>query len=79
MRTDPITRYADLVGFDYAGAVRELSHKYTYEQLAESIGYGDKSSIIRVMKGETMPAHNQGEAIWALYVDTFGRKPPLRK
>ena len=37
----------------------------------------DVQVISKIMAGAT-PSHRHGEAIWALYVDTFGRKPPLR-
>lgn len=71
-------QYAELVGFNYAQALLELSHKMTYEQLAEAIGYESKTSIHKILNG-TMPSHIHGEAIWALYCDTFGKKPPLKR
>jgi hypothetical protein len=63
-------------GFDYIAAIRELNQLFSYDQIAERIGYASKGSITKVMAG-AMPGHVQGESLWALYVDTFGRKPPL--
>lgn len=65
------------VGFDYVATVRELLERMTYMDLALSIGYESVGSISGLLKGRR-PAHPQGEALWALYIETFGRKPPLR-
>lgn len=64
------------VGFDYAQAVREIHRLLTYDEIAERIGYDSKGSISRILDG-AVPKHVQGEAIWALYIELFGRKPPL--
>ena len=64
------------VGFDYAGALLELRNLLSYEELAALIGYESKASIARVIGGAE-PPHRQGEAIWALYNDLMGKKPPL--
>lgn len=64
------------VGFDYAAALREMLQRLTYEELAFKIGYGSAGSLGGVLKGMT-PSHRHGEAIWALYVEMFGRKPPM--
>lgn len=65
------------VGFDYIATVRALLEKMTYMDLAFAIGYESVGSISGLLKGRR-PAHPQGEALWALYIETFGRKPPLR-
>lgn len=64
------------VGFDYAQALRDIHRHLTYDEIAERIGYDNKGSISKIMEGR-VPKHIQGEAIWALYVGLFGRKPPL--
>jgi len=67
----------DLVGFDYAQTIRKLNHHgLTYLQIAEAIGYESQSSIYQIMNGAT-PSHKHGEALWGLYRDLFGDKPPL--
>ena len=63
------------VGFDYAGTVRELLTRFTYSEIAERCGYKSVGSLYAVMEGR-VPSHVHGESIWALYKDTFGRKPP---
>lgn len=65
------------VGFDYSGALLELRSHFSYEQLAKTLGYKSKGGISKVLAGSP-PAHVKGEAIWALYCDTFGKKPPLK-
>lgn len=69
---------ADVVGFDYAQAIRELNQKLTYEQIARAIGYVSKGSIRKILAVEMIPNHIAGEALWDLYVDTFGHKPKFR-
>jgi len=64
------------VGFNYVSALKELLKIYTYKELADRIGYRSTGSITAVLSGRT-PSHIHGETIWALYIDTFGRKPPL--
>lgn len=64
------------VGFNYIEALAELLTRYTYSEIAHNVGYKSVGSITAVLEGKT-PSHRHGEAIWALYVDTFGRKPPL--
>ncbi len=66
----------EVVGFDYAQAVRQLTHRFTYRVLIEKLGYESKGTVYHLINGG-IPDHIHGEAIWALYVDTFGRKPPL--
>lgn len=66
----------NLVGFDYAQAIRELNQAFTYAELAKELGYDNKASITAIRNG-SMPSHIHGEALWALYCDTFGRKPKL--
>lgn len=75
MDTQPLF---EQVGFDYSKAVRELTHKMSYRILIEKLGYESKGTIYHLIKGG-IPDHIHGEAIWALYLETFGRKPPLLK
>lgn len=67
----------EVVGFDYAQAALELTHQMSYDKLIEALGYESKSSIYHLTRGG-VPDHVHGEALWALYVSTFGRKPPLK-
>ena len=62
-------------GFDYVKALLELRTQFTYEYIAERCGYESKGSITKTLAG-AIPPHPQGEAIYILYVETFGRKPP---
>ncbi len=64
------------VGYDYIAAVRRLLTKYTYSELAERVGYRSVGAVSSVLDGR-VPSHIHGEAIWALYKDTFGEKPSL--
>lgn len=64
------------VGFDYIKAIRDLLKKMTYEELAFAIGYNSTGSITAVLKGR-VPSHVHGEALWALYLASYGCKPPL--
>lgn len=73
-RVNPI---APLVGFDYAKATLELLAVYSYETVAEAIGYKSNASITRLLEGQ-VPPHVQGEALWSLYIQTFDRKPPMK-
>lgn len=65
------------VGFDYAKALRELLERLTYEEVARSVGYRSTGSVTAICYAGRIPSHRHGEAIWALYCDTFKRKPPL--
>lgn len=73
-----MTPLINLVGFDYAQAIRELNQAFTYSQLAKELGYDNKASITAIRNG-SMPSHIHGEALWALYCDTFGHKPKLMR
>lgn len=64
------------VGFDYIRAIRDMLTRMTYEELAFNLGYKGASGISSLLNGKT-PSHVHGEALWALYIDTFGKKPPL--
>lgn len=67
------------VGFDYSRAVLEINHSgWSYERIADYCGYEDKSAISRIASGDRTPSHPAGEAIYILYVELFGKKPPLR-
>lgn len=64
------------VGYDYVQAMVDLLTKFTYREIADRLGYKSTGSIAAVLKGHE-PSHQQGEAMWALYLDTFNRKPPM--
>lgn len=64
------------VGFDYVKAMVELLERFTYREIAERLGYNSVGSITAVLDGK-VPSHLHGEALWVLYRDTFGRRPPL--
>lgn len=66
------------VGFDYVAALLRIRERLTYDEIAEVIGYDSKGGISRIMDGKTTPSHVRGEAIWALYVELFHERPPLR-
>ena len=63
------------VGYDYAGALTELLKIYTYSEIAERIGYRSVGAVSAIKNGN-VPSHVHGEALWALYKDTFKKKPP---
>lgn len=65
------------VGFDYAQTILELRSRISYERIAEYCGYENKGSIAAVVEG-AIPLHPAGEALYALYLEIFGRKPPMR-
>jgi len=71
-----MTSLYDLVGFDYVRAVSDLLLKFTYADIASRVGYRSTGSITSILDGQ-VPSHMHGEAIWALYIETFKRKPPL--
>lgn len=64
-------------GFDYAQAIREINRRLSYDEIAGFCGYDSRSSVGRILTGQ-VPSHPQGEAIYILYVELFGKKPPLR-
>ncbi len=64
------------VGFDYARAVLEIRKFMTYEEIAAFLGYESVGSIGPLLKGR-IPNHPQGEAIYTLYRELFGKKPPM--
>lgn len=64
------------VGFNYVAAALELLRVMTYEELAEGLGYKSKGGVSALLDG-AIPSHVQGEALWALYLATFNRKPPM--
>lgn len=65
------------IGFDYAKAVERINTRLSYDEIAGFCGYESRSSVGRVLTGQ-VPSHPQGEAIYILYVELFGEKPPLR-
>ncbi len=64
------------VGFDYLGAVLELLAVMSYAELARAIGYSSKGAISKILQGG-VPTHAHGEAIWVVYREKFGEKPPM--
>ena len=66
------------VGFDYALAMAEIRTKLSFGKISDYLGYESRTSIYRVLDG-AIPPHPQGEAIWALYRELFGDKPPVTK
>lgn len=64
------------LGFDYAQAINDLLKKFTYQEIADRLGYRSVGSITAVIEGK-IPSHMHGEALWVLYIATYGRKPPL--
>lgn len=67
------------VGYDYSRAVLEINHAggWSYEDIAEFCGYEGRSAIARVASKAITPSHPRGEALYILYVELFGKKPPL--
>jgi hypothetical protein len=64
------------VGFDYAKACLDLRARLTYGEIASGIGYASPAAINDILRG-VIPAHPQGEALYALYLAVFERKPPM--
>lgn len=64
-------------GFNYTAAIEELLARMTLTQLVQAIGYKSVGSVYDITKKGRIPSHIHGEALWALYHDTFGRKPPM--
>ena len=67
----------DRVGFNYAQALRDLLKKLTYADIAQRVGYNSTGSLTEILGRGRSPSHRHGEAIWALYLEVFGKKPPL--
>ncbi len=71
-------------GFDFPATLVELSHYFSDSLLASIIGpalgeRGITTGTIRNLRlGRHVPNHELGEAIYILYVETTGRKPPLK-
>ncbi len=64
------------VGFNYKAAIQRISAELSYAKIAEYLGYESKASVLNILNG-SVPAHPQGEAIWALYKEMFNERPPL--
>lgn len=65
------------VGYDYIQTLRELRAVMTLAEIADVLSYSHASPVLAILKG-TIPNHVRGEALWALYIERFGHKPPLR-
>lgn len=63
-------------GFDYAQAIKDLLKKFTYSEIVDRLGYRSVGSLTAILDGK-IPSHMHGEALWVLYRETYGRKPPL--
>lgn len=61
-------------GYDYPKAVLELRRVMSYAQIAARCGFLSPSAVSSIASG-TVPSHPRGEALYILYVETFGRKP----
>ena len=75
--SDPSVPLYSRVGFDYVEALRALLQRMTYEEVAHSLGYRSTGPLGAIVKRGHVPSHQHGEALWALYVQMFGRKPPM--
>ena len=63
-------------GFDYILAINDLLERLTYEEIRQYLGYDSRSAITAILGG-AIPSHIAGQALWVLYRDTFGKKPPM--
>lgn len=61
-------------GYNYKRAVLRLRSRMTDSALAKKLGYSHRNSILKLVNG-AIPLHPVGEAIYILYVETFGEKP----
>jgi len=68
----------DLVGFDYAAALRAILQSMTYDEVAQRIGYKSTGGVSEILKGR-IPSHRHGEAIYALYRELFKVNPPMSR
>lgn len=64
-------------GFDYVHTILALREHYSYASIAEYCGYEGRASISYMLNGG-VPSHPQGEALYILYFETFGKKPPVK-
>lgn len=64
------------VGFNYSLAILQILKVRTYEDVAQYLGYESVGSISGLIDG-SMPSHPVGEAIFVLYREIFGKKPPM--
>lgn len=64
------------VGFNYSLALLEILRNQTYEEIAAYLGYESVGAIGKIING-AIPSHPVGEALFALYLDIFGKKPPM--
>ena len=68
----------DKVGFNYRATMIELRSVYRDWQIAQYLGYREEKSIRNIAGGQKeSPHHKTGECLYILYVETFGKKPPL--
>ena len=77
MLTDSSIPLYSRVGFDYVGALKDLLARMTYEEVAYRLGYKSTGAVASIVKRGHVPSHQHGEALWVLYVEMFGRKPPM--
>ncbi len=64
------------VGYNYVAALLALLKRMTYRQVCDALGYRSKGALSKILDG-AVPKHIHGEALWALYVETFKEKPPM--
>lgn len=65
-------------GIDHAQSLLELSKVWTATEIAEFCGFSGRGALRSVATGARGPSHKAGEAIYILYVETFGKKPPAK-
>ena len=61
-------------GFDYSRATLELRRVMHYDEIAAKCGFSGASAVAAIASG-TVPSHPRGEALYILYVETYGKKP----
>ena len=64
------------VGFNYSLAILQILKVRTYDQVAAYLGYESVGSISGLIDG-SLPSHPVGEAIFVLYREIYGAKPPM--
>lgn len=66
-------------GFDYAKTILMLRKYMSYEKIAYYMGYGGTKvgSVQNIVRKNSVPEHDKGEMLYALYVRIFDKKPPM--
>lgn len=67
-------------GFDYDNATREIYGRVrSFQRIADLLGFSSANAVINIMRNGAIPSHPEGERIWIMYVDLFGKKPPMTR